>query len=114
MPTILEKDSADHLCPFNDFAPCFGKRCMAWVWHGRTADVCETDNLQMTEEGERPIGDAKLPPGDGWMMDGGPTLKGYHRSAKDKLPPAIQQRWVRPLEVTRGQCSRTQSQDYPW
>lgn len=106
MPTIFERDAPEHACPYDAFSPCRGSRCMAWAWTGPTVDRCETDNLVETEEGPRPVGDPTLPEGDGWQMDGAPYAKSYHRSAKDKLPPAAGQRWVREREVLKGECAR--------
>ena len=115
MPVIFEKDAPDHACPFRDFQPCLGAKCMAWSWYGRTEDRCETNNLVETEEGQRPVGSPKVPEGEGWQMDGPARHTGYHRSAKDKLPPALTQYWVRPLEQVRGGCNRTgHDQGYPW
>lgn len=117
MPTIIEKDAGSYECPFNNFRPCAGAKCMAFAWDGPTHDRCETDNLVDTVEGQRPIGAPPMPDGDGWIMDGPAFSKGYHRSEKDKLPKATCQRWVRKREQVGGYCSRTESRDHytgPW
>lgn len=114
MPEIFAEDAASYNCPFNDFKPCFGEACMAFVWSGRPHDNCETDNLVDTAEGIRPLGDPQMPEGDGWVMDGPSFSKGYHRSEKDKLPKATGQRWVRPRPLTRGSCGRIQGNGYGW
>lgn len=106
MPTIFEKDAAEQLCPYNDFKPCFGAKCMAWSWVGPRQDHCTTDNLVETEDGPRPIGVPPAPAGEGWAMEGEPGEKGYSRSKKDGLPPAATQYWVRPRVTVRGQCAR--------
>lgn len=112
MPSIFASDAPDHLCPYNDFAPCAGPRCMAWVWNGRTHDRCETDNLTETEDGPRPVGAPRTPEGEGWQMDGPAFSKGYHRSDKDKLPKATGQRWIRDLPKQTGSCSRGGQDSY--
>jgi len=115
MPRIFEADATDHVCPFNDFKPCFGAICMAWVWFGPKHDRCETDNLQETPEGTRPVGVPPHPDGEGWEMDGGPMPKSYHRSKKEGLPPGLSQRWIRPRNVANGSCGRTApDNDYGW
>jgi hypothetical protein len=112
MPSIIEERSADYACPFNEFKPCLGAKCMAFVWSGRPVDRCETDNLVETADGARPIGAPKTPDGEGWITDGEPFSKGYHRSEKDKLPKATGQRWVRRRERLMGACSRVNGADY--
>jgi hypothetical protein len=115
MPTIFANDAGDHACPYNNFNPCLGSKCMAWTWQGPRADRCETDNLVETEEGPRPIGSPATPEGEGWEMDGPPFSKGYHRSDKDKLPKATGQRWSRPRPVVKGSCSRhSGDNEYGW
>lgn len=107
MPVIDVNESDNHYCPFRDWNPCFGERCMAWSWAGPAYDHAETNNLQDTEEGPRPIGTPPLPDDQGgWEMDGPPYNHGYHRSGKDKLPPAKAQRWRRPRANRFGFCSR--------
>lgn len=107
MPTIEESDAAKYACPFRNFDPCAGTRCMAWQWHGPRVERARTDNLVATADGPRP-GDTvpPTPDGDGWQQDGEPYLTGYANSAKLKLPRMTEQRWVRRLERTRGQCGR--------
>jgi hypothetical protein len=116
MPTIFEADATDHLCPYNDFKPCFGAACMGWSWLGPQADRCETDNLVETEDGPRPVGTPPTPEGEGWVMDGEPRQKGYHQSAKLGLPKATAQRWVRERPRAQGQCARHPGDDRygPW
>lgn len=109
---VIETDAGDHECPFNDFKPCRGARCMAWQWESRPYERCETDNLAETDEGPRPVGVPNMPDGDGWVMDGAPFSKGYHRSEKDKLPKATGQRWVRPVARSSGMCGRVNTSPY--
>lgn len=111
MPTIFASDAADHLCPYRDFVPCEGPKCMAWRWEGAAVQRCETDNLQDTPEGPRPQGSPPAPECDGWLMDGPAYKKGYHRSEKDKLPPATSQRWVKELPRAKGGCARHAGDD---
>lgn len=106
MPSIDETKASEHCCPYNNFSSCFGARCMAWTWDGPSHDRCETDNLQETEEGPRPLGVPAVPEGDGWEADGPSYKKGYHQSSKNKLPPATGQRWIRRRSVSHGHCSR--------
>lgn len=113
MPSIDETKAEDHRCPYNNFVPCFGARCMAWQWDGPSHDRCETDNLQDTEEGQRPVGVPSTPEGDGWEADGPIFKKGYHGSSKNKLPPAHAQRWTRRRSVSLGHCARG-GQDNPY
>ena len=112
MAKVFEKDARDHLCPYNGFAPCFGAKCMAWVWIGPDAERCTTTNLQQTPDGERPVGDPPAPNGDGWDRDGVARQTGYHRSKQDGLPPAISQGWIRRLGVFEGRCGRSSSDEY--
>lgn len=111
MPAIFAADAADHLCPYNEFRPCHGPKCMGWQWNGPTADHCETDNLIDTPEGPRPEGSPKTPDGDGWQMDGPAIQKGYHQSAKLNLPKATAQRWVKERPRAEGQCARHPGDD---
>lgn len=115
MPTIFAKEAGDHAWPFAAFKPCLGPICMVWAWEGPAADRCETDNLVETEDGVRPLGSPSTPAGEGWEMDGGPFPKGYHRSAKDRLPTGTGQRWVRRRQAVEGHCARGAG-DYcgPW
>ena len=106
MPVIHEDTAADHACPWNNFAPCQGPRCMAWARHGRAVDYQETDNLIETEEGLRPSGEAPESPGEGWERDGPEMSKGYHRSAKDDPPKARAQKWIKPRKRVEGHCAR--------
>lgn len=111
MPTIDQQDAHDCICPFNDFKPCFGKACMAWVWVGASHERRSTNNLVDTPDGRRPDeSKAPLPPpGDGWERDGDPCLIGYDHSAKLKLPKATEQRWTRQPPRPRGMCGRVQA-----
>lgn len=83
---------------------CIGSACMAWIWHGPTSETAHTDNLTETAEGRRPVGDPPMPHGDGWIASGQPRQKGYERSKKDGLPPALEQRWERPITQVEGSC----------
>lgn len=114
MAIIFETDAGDHACPYRNFEPCLGARCMAWFWDGPAAERCETDNLQDTAEGPRPIGGPRTPDGDGWLMDGPTCSKGYHRSEKDKLPKATSQRWIKPLPRPKGGCGRVNDDYRNW
>lgn len=107
MPSIFAADAGDHLCPYNEFNPCAGEKCMAWLWQGPQADHCETDNLVETEDGQRPVGAPPTPDGEGWVMDGPPHQKGYHQSAKLGLPKATAQRWTKDRPRAQGMCGRT-------
>ncbi len=107
MPVIDISKAETHECPFRDWRPCRGDACMAWTWHGPAFDHAETDNVQDTADGPRPVGVPPLPDErGGWEADGAPFSRGYHRSGKDKLPAATGQRWVRPREVRMGFCGR--------
>jgi hypothetical protein len=113
MPTIKEANAGDHWCPFNNFAPCVGAKCMAWAEVGRPYEYAETTDLVETPEGERPSGDAPtMPDGDGWKADGMERQVGYHQSAKLKLPKARSQRWERKTKVENGRCGRTMDGGY--
>lgn len=109
MPTIKETDAIDHSCPWRDWKECLGERCMAWQWIGPQVERCETDNLVETAEGARPLGEPRLPIGEGWERDGAPVSKSYHRSKQDSLPLAQAQRWIRDLQPKQGCCGRTAS-----
>lgn len=98
-------------CPFRDFQPCLGPGCMAWSWVGSTRERQSTTNLVETPDGLRPHGELLPPEGDGWKPSGPPYKRGYHRSAKDGLPPALEQWWERPVERTRGRCGRVSGYD---
>ncbi len=111
MARIFEAEAGAYACPYRDFQPCLGAKCMAWIWLGRTQDVCETDNLVETEEGPRPLGEPLMPDGEGWQMDGPARPKTYHRSAKDKLPPGKAQRWVRARPLVEGCCGQNRHLD---
>lgn len=106
MPTVSEQDARSHTCPFHEFQPCQGSRCMAWLWDGPAFERCETDNLLETAEGIRPTGQPRSPEGLHWEADGAPFAKGYHRSQKDGLPSGSAQRWVRPRDRALGFCGR--------
>lgn len=106
MPNIFAADADDHACPYRDFQPCLGVKCMAWRWNDPPFQRCETDNLQDTPDGPRPVGDPPTPEGEGWLMEGPSHQKGYHRSEKDKLPKATAQRWLREMPKVRGGCAR--------
>ncbi len=113
MTAIKETQAGNQLCPFNDFTYCKGARCMAWVYTGRPYEWAMTDDLQDTEDGPRPTGEAPEPPeGDGWRPDGPERPAGYHQSAKLKLPKARSQQWVRDVESTEGVCGRVQNGGY--
>jgi hypothetical protein len=115
MPLIDATEADARECPFDNFSPCRGPRCMAWAWFGPAFDFAETDNLVETEDGQRPIGVPPAPEGDGWEMDGASFRKGYHRSGKDKLPQATGQRWRRARKTQTGFCGRVgpdQRNDY--
>jgi len=107
MPTIDVIDADKHECPFNNFSPCRGPRCMAWLWSGAAFEGAETDNLHDTDDGLRPIGVPPAPDGEDWNAEGPPFRKGYYRSDKDKLPQATAQRWIRRRRQQRGFCSRS-------
>lgn len=110
---IIETENAHrHMCPYNEFKPCLGPRCMAWSHVGRPLEYTETDNLVDTPEGPRPTGELKLPEGEGWQPDGERRVKGYHQSKKLGLPPAVAQRWVRTVPVTKGRCARINEHEY--
>jgi hypothetical protein len=107
MPIINKFDAKDHLCPFNNFKPCFGAFCMAWVDAGNPYQFETTNNLTTNEDGVAvPVGAPPKPRGKGWEKDGAEALIGYHRSQKDDLPKARQQRWVKFVGTARGKCGR--------
>ena len=106
MPVIIEEQHNEYSCPFNQFKPCLGAACMAFSWSGRPTEQCTTDNLVETAEGLRPSGLPKAPEGEGWVADGAPFSRGYHRSDKDKLPKATAQHWIRRRARLSGACGR--------
>lgn len=112
MPVIKETSAAKHACPFNNFAPCMGAGCMAWIWHGRRFEEVETTNLVETPEGARPSGDPVRPPGEGWKRYGAEFSRGYENSAKMKLPKATGQKWRRSCPQTGGFCGRLETGQY--
>lgn len=112
MGEIFDAEAHEYACPYHDFKPCMGSRCMAFRWSGPTHDRCETDNLVQTEDGLRPVGSPAAPEGEGWEMDGPSYSKGYHRSDKDKLPKATGQRWIKRRELVRGSCGRVASDGF--
>ncbi len=111
MSEIFESEASEHSCPHNGFSPCRGAKCMGWAWTGRPFDRTETDNITDTPEGPRPQGVPPMPEGDGWEMEGDAFGKGYHRSAKENLPKATAQRWVRPVKVVKGICGLSRHTD---
>ena len=110
---VHEDNAGNHACPFRNFEPCLGAKCMAFSYIGRDIDQCDTDNLGETGDGPRPIGDVKSPEGDGWEADGPAFKKSYHRSAKNGLPAATGQRWIRKRHRSNGTCARVAEQYDP-
>lgn len=106
MPTIKETEAFERACPYNNFNPCLGARCMAWMWSGPDADQCVTDNLVEPADGTKPIGDPPVPDGFGWIADGQTMAKSYHRRAKDGKPTGTMQHWIRQRDQALGYCAR--------
>lgn len=113
MATIPETDHDKHSCPWNEFKPCIGSRCMAWAWHSQYPETATTNNLIDTVDGLRPGEHEPMPP-DGradWKKSGPAYLTGYQNSNKLGLPRMAAQLWVRRDPVTHGYCSRAGSGD---
>ncbi|MFZ4808631.1 MAG: hypothetical protein ACOYLQ_15360 [Hyphomicrobiaceae bacterium] len=109
MPTIDAQSASNNFCPYNGFKPCYGMKCMAWVWVGPTQERAATTNLVNTPDGPRPDLERTppMPAGDGWERHGEPRAVGYEKSSKLNLPKALEQAWVRKIKVTHGRCGRT-------